>query len=312
MRQKALSSVYDLAKHDSRIIFIGSDLGAGTLKEMNKDLPRQFFMEGISEQHIVGFAAGLAQEGFIPFINTIGTFLTRRSYEQVCIDLGLHCLPVRLLSSGGGMVYAPLGPTHTAIEDISLMLSIPNMKVFAPADAHEMEMLIKASVCDKNPYYIRFGKGGEKIVTSEHNSFNFQPKVFGKFESSNLICTTGIMLQHCLEAKEILKLQGISCTVIHFPFLNNLQLSNVYSNLNGKPFLLCVEEHVPRGGLFTQLLHELVQLHKTTENVYQISLPSTFASNYGSQEDHLALNGLTGPQIANQLKYLLAQKQLTI
>ena len=122
MRQKALTTVYKLAKQDPRVLFIGSDLGAGTLQAMREDIPGQFFMEGISEQHIVGFAAGLAQEGFIPYINTIGTFLTRRSFEQVSIDVGLHRLPVRLLSSGGGMVYAPLGPTHTAVEDFSLML----------------------------------------------------------------------------------------------------------------------------------------------------------------------------------------------
>ena len=100
MRQKALSTVYELAKQDSRIVFIGSDLGAGTLKEMKEELPQQFFMEGISEQHVVGFAAGLAQEGFIPYINTIGTFLTRRSFEQVTIDIGLHNMPVRLLARG--------------------------------------------------------------------------------------------------------------------------------------------------------------------------------------------------------------------
>lgn len=129
MRQKALSTVYKLAKSNPRVLFIGSDLGAGTLSSMREDIPEQFFMEGVSEQHIVGFAAGLAQEGFIPYVNTIGTFLTRRSFEQVSIDVGLHRLPVRLLASGGGMVYAPLGPTHTAIEDFSLMLSIPNMKV---------------------------------------------------------------------------------------------------------------------------------------------------------------------------------------
>ena len=119
MRQEALKTVHNLAKNDPRVLFIGSDLGAGTLEAMRKELPQQFFMEGISEQHIIGFAAGLAQEGFIPFFNTIGTFITRRAYEQVCIDIALHDLPVRLLSGGGGMVYAPLGPTHTAIEDFS-------------------------------------------------------------------------------------------------------------------------------------------------------------------------------------------------
>ena len=174
MRQKALSTVYELAKQDSRIVFIGSDLGAGTLKEMKEELPQQFFMEGISEQHVVGFAAGLAQEGFIPYINTIGTFLTRRSFEQIAIDIGLHNLPVRLLASGGGMVYAPLGPTHTAIDDFSLMLNVPNMKVFAPADALEMENLLLTVVNDPSPHYIRFGKGGEEIVTKELLEFQMK------------------------------------------------------------------------------------------------------------------------------------------
>ena len=70
MRQRALETVHKLAREDSRILFVGSDLGAGTLQSMKDELPNQFFMEGISEQHVIGFAAGLAQEGFIPFFNT--------------------------------------------------------------------------------------------------------------------------------------------------------------------------------------------------------------------------------------------------
>ena len=182
MRQKALSTVYKLAKSNPRVLFIGSDLGAGTLSSMREDIPDQFFMEGVSEQHIVGFAAGLAQEGFIPYVNTIGTFLTRRYFEQVSIDVGLHRLPVRLLASGGGMVYAPLGPTHTAVEDFSLMLSIPNMKVFAPADAFEMENLLTHLVNDEDPHYVRFGKGGEKIVTENYPTFDLKPKFFLKID----------------------------------------------------------------------------------------------------------------------------------
>lgn len=305
MRQKALSTVYDLARNNSRVVFIGSDLGAGTLSAMREELPEQFFMEGISEQHIVGFAAGLAQEGFIPYINTIGTFLTRRAFEQVSIDVGLHRLPVRLLSSGGGMVYAPLGPTHTAVEDFSLMLSVPNMKVFAPADAQEMEMLIHASTDDPDPYYVRFGKGGERIVTNEYKSFDFHPKVFGTDGATAVICTTGIMLQHCLDAQEALDSKGILCTVVHFPYLNDLQLPKLSSILDETTVLLCVEEHVPRGGLFTQILHEFVRLRKATSNIYQASLAGSFSHKYGSQADHLDFNGLTGPKIALRMEFLL-------
>lgn len=305
MRAKALSTVHNLAKSDPRILFIGSDLGAGTLHEMRKELPNQFFMEGISEQHIIGFTAGLAKEGFVPYVNTIGTFFYRRAYEQICIDLGLHRLPVRLLASGGGMVYAPLGPTHTSIEDFSLMLSIPNMKVFAPADAHEMEMLLKASVNDTYPYYIRFGKGGEKIVTGDYQTFDFNPKEFGSVESEAVIFTTGVMLQQCLEAQDILKSRRMNCKVIHFPYLNNLKLPEIITNIKRDAILLCVEEHIPRGGLLTQLLHESMQLDKPLKNCHQIALSFSFSHNYGSQLDHLEFNGLTGSKIAEKIEFLL-------
>ena len=305
MRQKALTTVYKLAKQDPRVLFIGSDLGAGTLQAMREDIPGQFFMEGISEQHIVGFAAGLAQEGFIPYINTIGTFLTRRSFEQVSIDVGLHRLPVRLLSSGGGMVYAPLGPTHTAVEDFSLMLSVPNMKVFAPADAFEMENLLTALVDDGDPHYVRFGKGGETIVTQDFPTFDFSPKVFGEKSSDVVIFTPGVMLQHCIEARVHLLSQGISTTVLHFPYLNDLSIEQIASHIDSARLMVCVEEHVPRGGLFTQILHEFASTRISTKNLCQLSLPSAFSHNYGSQIDHLDLNGLTAPKIAAHAEALL-------
>jgi len=308
MRQKALSIVYELAKQDPRIVFIGSDLGAGTLKEMKDELPQQFFMEGISEQHVVGFAAGLAQEGFIPYINTIGTFLTRRSFEQVTIDIGLHNLPVRLLASGGGMVYAPLGPTHTAIDDFSLMLNVPNMKVFAPADACEMESLLRSVVNDSSPHYIRFGKGGENIVTGGFLEFQMKPKIFGGDNSKVIIITTGIMLQQCLIAREMLSKKAITVTVIHCLNLNDLALESFTPMIELASLVLCVEEHVPRGGLFTQLIHEYVKFQIPTSNLHQASLPGFFSHNYGSQADHLEFNGLTGPKIA---EYLVSSLEIT-
>ena len=90
MRKKCLDSVYELAKSDRRVVFIGSDLGPGVLNKMKQEMPDRFFMEGVSEQHIIGMAAGLAMEGFIPYVNTIATFITRRCYEQVALDLCLH------------------------------------------------------------------------------------------------------------------------------------------------------------------------------------------------------------------------------
>ena len=84
------------------------DLLAG----MKKEYPDRYYMEGVTEANVIGMAAGMAMEGFVPYVNTIATFITRRCYEQVAVDLCLHNLPVRLIANGGGFVYAPLGPTH--------------------------------------------------------------------------------------------------------------------------------------------------------------------------------------------------------
>ena len=165
MRNTCLKEIYKLAQDNSNILFIGSDLGAGTLSDMKNDLPEQFIMEGISEQHIIGMSSGLAMEGFIPYVNSIAPFLTRRCYEQVLVDVCLHDLPVRLIGNGGGVVYAPLGPTHLAIEDIAILRAIPNMTIIAPCDADEMLRLMPKTVDYQHPIYIRLAKGGDKVVS---------------------------------------------------------------------------------------------------------------------------------------------------
>src|SRR2546426_4014196 len=142
MRKVCLDMVHELARRDERIFFIGSDLGIGTLKQFKVQMPERFLMEGVSEANVVGVAAGLALEGKIVYVNTIATFLTRRCFEQVALDLCLHNTNVRLIGNGGGLVYAPLGPTHLAIEDIAILRALPNMTILAPADAEEMRRLV--------------------------------------------------------------------------------------------------------------------------------------------------------------------------
>lgn len=291
MRQTALKTVHQLARMDQRVVFVGSDLGAGTLSEMKEEFPERFFMEGISEQHIVGFAAGLAKEGFIPYLNTIANFFVRRAYEQIAMDVALHNLPVRILASGGGMVYAPLGPTHTAIEDLSLMLSVPNMKVYSPADANEMHNLLKYSLEDLSPWYVRFGKGGEEIVTPEIQKEPWLPKIFEMGNSRNLIVTTGVTLQVALRTAQ--QFPEMEISVVHVPYLNDIGLVHWRHLAEKSKQILVVEEHIPQGGLFTQVLHTFHHVDLEMKKLHQISLPHKFSHNYGSQDDHFKHNKIT-------------------
>ena len=167
MRKTCFETIHKIAKKDKKIIFIGSDLTPGIMGEFKKDLKERFIMEGVSEQHIVGMASGMAKEGLKVYVNTIATFLTRRCFEQVVIDVCLHNVPVRLIANGGGMVYAPLGPTHLAVDDISILRSIPNLTIVSPCDANEMANLINNTKNFKYPIYVRLAKGGDEIVTNK-------------------------------------------------------------------------------------------------------------------------------------------------
>ncbi len=171
MRQMCLNMVYEMAKADDRVLYIGSDLGAGTLDRLKEEMPDRFMMEGISEATLIGMAAGLAMEGLIPYVNTIATFLTRRCYDQLAVDLCMHNANVRLIANGGGLVYAPLGPTHEAIEDLAIMRALPNMTVVAPADAEEMRRFMPTTLEHQGPIYIRLAKGYDPVVTNDTAPF---------------------------------------------------------------------------------------------------------------------------------------------
>src|SRR5215472_17917818 len=197
MRATCLKQVHALARRDERVVFIGSDLSPGLLADMKREMPERWFMEGITEQNVVGMAAGFAMEGFIPYVNTIATFITRRCYEQVAVDLCLHDLPVRLIGNGGGLVYAPLGPTHLAIEDVAIMRALPNMTVVSVCDADEMIRFMDLTLDWPGPIYIRLAKGFDPIVSRAELGFEIGKaipmRVAAAARGHVLMVSTGVM-----------------------------------------------------------------------------------------------------------------------
>ena len=277
MRNAALSTVYELAKKNKKIIFIGSDLGFKVLDNMKNELPNQFLMEGICEQNIIGMSAGLAMQGYIPFVNTIGTFLTRRCLEQIIIDLCFHNLPVRLLGNGGGGVYASLGPTHLSLEDFSILRSIPNMTILSPCDKLEMKKLLIESVKYKGPLYVRFGLGGEKVITKK----NYNVKIGKAMEilpkkNFNII-STGSIAQTALEVVELIKENFfIDIGMLHIGSIKPLDKKKILNFIRGSKKTIVVEEHFRSGGLGSSIL-ELCNDYGVNTNVIKlIGIPDKF------------------------------------
>jgi len=299
MRKAAMSSIYRLAKRDPRVVFIGSDLGAGTLEDMRREMPERWFMEGVSEQAIIGMAAGLAMEGYIPYVNTIATFLTRRCYEQIAVDLCLHRLPVRLIATGGGAVYAPLGPTHMAVEDLSIMRALPNMTIVAPADAPEMDRVMDASLDVEGPMYVRVAKGGERVVSSA-DGFAVGRSVQMKKGRDVLFVCTGVMAAHALRAAELLAVDGIDAGVLHVHTLKPFDSKGLIEAARGVRLAVSVEEHTRIGGLGSAV-SEVFAEEGIRAVLMRLGFPDRFSRDYGNQDHVLAMAGLTPEALHQQV-----------
>ena len=298
MRATALECVHELAGVDDRVFFVGSDLGQGTAQRFRETYPDRFLMEGISEANLIGLSAGLAFEGKIPYVNTIATFLTRRCLEQVAVDLCLHKLPVRLIGNGGGMVYAPLGPTHLAVEDIALMRALPNMTIVAPADAEEMKRLIPLTLDYEGPIYIRLAKGYDPIVSREDRVFEIGKAIPMREGDDALMVTTGITLGAALRAADRLESEGVSAAVLHVHTVKPLDMDGILSAAQHVQAIVTIEEHSVIGGLGSAVAELLAESDVGLGKRFKrIGLPDVFPDAYGSQaslmerylvtEDHL-------------------------
>lgn len=296
MRRTCINMVHELAKRDDRVAFIGSDLSPGLLAEMQVEFPDRYFMEGVSEQSIIGMSAGMAMDGFVPFVNTIATFITRRCYEQVALDLCLHDLPVRLIANGGGLVYAPLGPTHLAVEDIAIMRALPNMAVTAVSDADEITRLMEASLDWPHPIYIRMGKGGDPIVSEASRGFEIGKGIVmsgdATADSDVLLISTGIMTARVLEASALLEADGLRVVVLHLHTIKPLNEELVRRLAQKARRVVTVEEHFVQGGLGSAVAECLSASDDASRPVLRLGIPDMFPDKYGNQDDLLAYFGL--------------------
>ena len=302
MRAACINMVHELARRDERVLFIGSDLSPGLLEEMRREMPDRWFMEGVTEANVIGMAAGLAMEGYMPFVNTIATFITRRCYEQVAIDLCLHRLPVRLLGNGGGLVYAPLGPTHLAIEDIAIMRALPNMTVTAVCDGREMVRLMEATLAWPDPIYIRLAKGGDPIVSRDEAGFAIGkaiPMRRARARHSVVMLATGVMTTNCLAAADILARDGIDASVVHFHTIKPLDGETLLEFAHDAELVVTVEEGTLIGGFGSAVIELLVDSRGAAlPALMRIGLPDAFPDKYGVQEDLFEVHGLKPDQIA--------------
>lgn len=309
MRKRCTDMVHELARRDDRVVYIGSDLSPGLLAGMQAEFPDRYFMEGITEAHLIGMAAGMAMEGRLPYVHTIATFITRRCFEQVAVDLCLHDLPVRLIGNGGGYVYAPLGPTHQAIEDLAILRALPNMTVTAVCDADEVERLMRASLDWPHPLYIRLAKGGDPVVSDAARGFAIGRAVDMTGQAGRraevLLVATGVATTEAVAAVASLAADGVGCRLLHLHTVKPIDGEALLAAAATVRLVVTVEEHTLPGGLGSAVLEVLADGDVRAPRVRRLGIPDRFSERYGSQAELMAACGIDAAGIHRAVRAAL-------
>ncbi len=292
MRSTFVKSLLDKAKLNDKILLLTGDLGYGVVDDFAKQLPKQFMNFGINEQTMMSAAAGLASQGFKPFVYSIGNFPTFRCMEQIRNDVCYMDLDVTIVALGAGFAYGTAGYSHHLIEDISAMSSLPNIKIFSPADTDETLIVVDEVVKSIGPKYVRLGKGGEGSLTAEFDSSTFGISIW-KRDPNVAVVSTGNILDEVIKATEInesLKPSIVSCYAF----------SELEAFLSNQSFekLVVVEEHLERGG-FGSLIRELLSFRGT--NIESIAVKKINSRISGDQKHLRNYYGLNSNSIAAKL-----------
>ena len=302
MEKKAVRVAYGealvkLGEENEKVVVLDADLASATMTgTFKKAYPDRFYDCGIAEANMVDLAAGMSTMGLIPFCSTFAVF-AGRSYDQIRNGVCYPHFNVKFGFSHAGITLGEDGGSHQAIEDLALMRVLPGMTVFAPSDANECYQCVEAASKINGPVYIRTARLPSPVYDPE--PFEVGKGVVLKDGKDAVLFTCGIMKEHALEAVEILKGEGIDMALINIhtikPFDEALALE--YTAKCRKVFTL--EEHSIIGGLGDTVASAIIG--HGVEKFHKIGINDMFGQS-GKPADLLKEYGLTGPQIAENIK----------
>lgn len=277
------------------VVVLEADLGNATKSNAFKEVaPERYFNMGISEQDLIGTAAGFAAAGKIPLASTFAVFATGRAFEQVRNSVCYPKLNVKICATHAGLTVGADGGSHQAIEDISLMRTLPNMTVINPADAKEAEAAVLAAIDYQGPVYIRLGRAETKDIHDDSYHFEWGKAEVLRQGSDVSIFATGIMTAKALDAAETLAKQGIQAEVINVHTIKPLDEETVIASAKKTRKVVTAEEHSIIGGLGSAVAEVLARQCPTKQAF--VGVQDSFGES-GSPDDLLEKYGLTAEAI---------------
>jgi transketolase len=260
-RQGFADALLELGKENRNVVVLGGDVTGSVKTNLFRDaFPERFISVGISEQDMMGTAAGLATVGKIPFASTYGEFATGRPYDQIRQSIGYSKTNVKICASHCGISVGPDGATHQSLEDVALMRVLPNMIVVTPCDYNETFKAVKKCVEINSPFYIRFYRD----KSPNFSNFNLEIEI-GKavlLEEGNdvTLIANGLMVWEALIASYKLKEQGINSRVINMHTIKPIDENIIIESAIKTGLIITCEDHQKFCGLYSAVA-EVTSLH---------------------------------------------------
>lgn len=298
----------DLASMNKDIVVLDADLSKSTkTADFKAVAPERFFNMGIAEANMMGVAAGMSTCGKIPYVSTFAMFAAGRAFEQIRNSICYPRLNVKICATHAGLTVGEDGASHQAIEDLSLMRSIPNMTVINPADAVETDAVIKAIAEIDGPCYVRLGRAAVNVINDKDTyKFELGKGVTLKDGNDLTIVATGIMVDAALEAAEMLAKDGIVARVINIHTIKPIDRELLVKAAKETGALVTAEEHSVIGGLGSAVSEVLTEEYPVP--VLKVGVQDKFGES-GKPNELLEAYGLTAKDIVEKAKKAIKCKK---
>ena len=300
-------ALVELGHENPNVVVLGGDVTGSVRTDLfMKAFPDRFITVGVSEQDMMGTAAGLAVAGKIPFASTYGEFATGRPFDQIRQSIAYSQLPVKICASHCGITVGPDGATHQSLEDLAIMRVLPHMTVATPCDYHETKKMIHASITWNHPIYIRFFRDNTPVFTDP-----IAPFAFGKADTlingtDVSIIACGLQVWEAILAEEVLAAEGISVRLINMHTIKPLDKDAVIKAAKETGAIVTAEDHQKHAGLGGAVAEVLAQTIPTPQEF--VAVNDTYGES-GKGDELMKKYGIAKDDIVKAARAVLKRKK---
>ena len=306
MRDGYGKALMELCEKRKDVMVLDADVAKSTRTVWIRDkYPEHFLDMGISEQDMVGTAAGLALSGMVPFASTYCVFLAGRAWDQIRTTVCYNNLNVKLGGAHAGISVGPDGATHQALEDVALMRVLPNMTVIVPCDAEETRKATLAMAERQGPCFVRFGREAVPVVTDENTPFEIGKARLCREGSDVTVFANGAMVFEAQNAADALAKEGVSVRVYDLHTVKPLDEETVLKAAEETGCIVTAEEHQVNGGMGSTVA-EFLAKHCPVPMEF-VGMQDSFGES-GDPQELMDKYGLNQKTIEEKIRKVLARK----